>query len=171
MSFDFIKNIGYSRYINSVYLSQTKINSGIGIILSIIPFIWITIFSRHLITFNNKNKYIVISSLIYIFAIMCSSSFVLLSRIERTFIFIIPISIYAFYSCGNIRKIVRLSFTIYIIIWYLLLFETNINIFRSDVCAGSRVSPYVSIFNKEDDKSLKIIHSECLKNEIKKNAH
>lgn len=171
MSSDLIKDMGYSKYINSVYLSQTKINTGIGIILSVIPFIWITMFSRQLITFNSKNKYIITSSLIYIFSIMCSSSFVLLSRIERTFIFIIPIAVYAFYSCDNIRKIVRLSFTLYIIIWYLLLFETNINIFRSDVCAGSRVSPYVSIFNKEDDKSLKIIHSECLKNEIKNNGH
>lgn len=169
MTSDLIKEVGYGKYINSVYLSKTKINSGIGIMLSLIPFIWITLFSKELINFNKKNKIIVIFSLLYIFAIVCSSSFILLSRIERTFIFVIPLVVYAFYTCENIKKTIRILFIIYITIWYIILFETNINIFRSDVCAGSRVSPYVSIFNKNDDNSIKIVHSECLKNEFKNN--
>nr|AXY99857.1 wzy [Proteus vulgaris] len=160
-----IKLLGYDKYIHSIYASKVEYNSGIGIILSIVPFLIIIAFSKELNNENIKNNLIIIGCFIYIFAIICNSTFIIFSRVERLFIFIIPLSLIVFLECKKIHRIIRGCFLIYVIFWYTLSFEMNINIFRSTECAGSRISPYVSIFNKEDDHSLKIVHSECLKQE------
>lgn len=160
-----IKFLGYDKYIHSIYASKVEYNFGIGIILSTLPFLVIIAFSKELNNENIKNNLIIIGCLIYIFAIICNSTFIIFSRVERLFIFIIPLSLIVFLECKKIHRIIRGCFLIYVIFWYTLSFEMNINIFRSTECAGSRISPYVSIFNKEDDHSLKIIHSECLKKE------
>lgn len=155
-----IELLGYGHYLSLEYFKEVEINTGLGILLKVS----LLLFSLYFYS-NIEDKYrsiVIVSSIVLIYSIIMQSSIEIFSRVERFYIFGFIFAFLGFYFSKKcyFQKLVL----IFAIFWGILFFEMDINKFRSNVCAGGRISPYVTIFNKENDKSWSgISHHECMK--------
>lgn len=151
--------LGYGHYINSGYFTSTEINTGVGLLIkAAILFGGIYYLKEFDKTYRNVAA---ASILMLVVAYILQSAIEIFTRVQRFYIFGFIFAGIGFYSA--------IDFTIKkIIIWFLFLtgvlfFETDIHRMKSDICSGSRISPYVSIFDKHNDHSWSgIHHGECL---------
>lgn len=152
---------GYGHYVETGYFQEVEMSTGLGFLLNIsILFIPILIHNN----IKNKmlyDKLVVNSSLLLLLASIAMASIGIFSRLQRFFIFGFIFS--AHYMFFIEKKLLKSMAIIFLVFWGILFFEISIIKSKSDVCGGSRVSPYVSIFNKYDDKSWSgVSHEQCI---------
>lgn len=161
MSSGVVEALGYDVYLGSdLYLEELKLNTGLGFILKFL-FLVLPLFFYDYIDIDKRAKFYY-AVFIYFCAItlVLSMVFFIFKRVNYIY--------YAgyFYSAlllYNVRFYIfsKISF-ISFIVFNLYIFENFILINMSDKCAGTRISPYVTIFNKKDDKSIKVLYEECI---------
>ncbi|NBL76577.1 MULTISPECIES: EpsG family protein [Proteus] len=154
--------LGYSDYVSSeLFSKKTSYGSGLGILLRALPLIIIILLTKKLLTHDKRNSLIIFTALISIISIIFSSTIEIFSRLEKMFIFSYMFGIIAILQCPTIKF--RNFYCFFFILVYLLIFELTIINSSSYKCEGARITPYVSILNKEDDQSLNLTRIQCEK--------
>lgn len=151
---------GYSDYVDSeLYFSDPQLGTGLGVLARALPLILYIFFGFSEVGKNRGIERGYAPAFFFIFLISLSSAIEILSRLENLFF---PIYIFVCHTLVTIslkiKKTVFMTMTIPI---FTILFIKDIQGSTSDQCKGIRISPYVSIFNKEDDKSLTIDRNVC----------
>lgn len=155
-----IPALGYEQYLKlDLFISAPEINTGLGIILRSLPLLAILFFAKEILLKNERDIIFINIAFISLVCIFFSSTIEIFSRLEKVFLCVYMFSIYTISINSKIRLYKLL--TLFFIISQLLIFERTIISSPSDQCDGPRISPYVSIINKEDDNSLKITRLEC----------
>lgn len=150
----------YGNYIKSPLFMQIKeMNSGIGMLIKIIPLLLVIFFTEEIIKNKKRNIIYIYLCLLTIISIILASTIDIFSRLDRFFSFTYPLSLWLIWNITKFKE--RKLFVISAIFGYLLLFEINIIKSPSWECDGQRIWPYVTIFNKEDDQSLGIPRTQC----------
>lgn len=153
---------GYGHYVETGYFQEVEMGTGLGFLLNI-SILLIPIFIHDKVKGKVLyNKLVVNSALLLLMASIAMASIGIFSRLQRFFIFGFVLTAHYFYFIE--KKLLKHIVIVFLIFWGILFFEINIIKSRSDVCGGGRINPYVSIFNKSDDKSWSgITHEKCLK--------
>ncbi len=156
----FIISLGYDSYANNLLFSgNTEYGSGLGIMLRCLPLLITLFYANKIMTTNTNNSVIIITVLLCFISVFMSASIEIFTRLERVFIFAYILGTVAIYQCKEIKY--RAVYLMMILASQTLIFELNIGSSLSTNCSGSRVSPYVTIFNTEDDHSLKVPRTVC----------
>ncbi|WP_435331846.1 EpsG family protein [Morganella morganii] len=160
--------IGYDQYLSlELYMSAPKINSGLGILLRAMPLLALLVFSKEILIRDPKSIIYINISLICLVCIFFSSSIEIFSRLEKIFLPAYMFSIYLIYINCNIPF--HKTLTLFFVLSQILIFELTIIKSESNKCDGPRITPYVSIFNKQDDRSVQMTRMECLESKNEKN--
>lgn len=151
---------GYSGYVNSeLYFSDPQLGSGLGVLARALPLILFIMLGFSEV---HKNKAMAKGSALaffFIFLISLSSTIEILSRLENLFFPVYMLVCYIFITnSSRVKASTFISITTFI---FIILFIKDIEGSQSDLCKGMRISPYVSILNKEDDKSLTVDRNIC----------
>ncbi|EPO5266057.1 EpsG family protein [Providencia rettgeri] len=143
LSLDILAQTKYASYIGSQFNSETKLGSGLGVILKITyPFLVL------IITLNKKDRlsnYIFSTMMIYVICILLSAKIHIFNRLPPIFSIVIPFSIcYVYSKKSKYRQLFVFSFFFI----YLFLYELDINISQSHLNSGLGISPYQTILEK-----------------------
>lgn len=161
--------LGYDKYAQSAFhIQETEVNTGLGVILRIMPLIFFIFYMRPIIKQNPQYFIWVIIILACIISVILSSTIVIFMRLERLFsmgYIYVPILIL---STSKIPKIKKQLILLFLIISGLALYNADFLKSSTQICLGTRISPYVSIFNKEDDHSLKVPAPICIEQGLEK---
>ncbi len=152
--------LGYKKYIgNALFTQKTQLGSGLGVLLRAFPLVIFLLLSNYILKYNKRNLPIIIISILCLVSIIFAASIDIFSRLERVYYVAYILAAMAILNSENIKY--RYFIVLIIILSRLFLFENEIRISKSSECAGARISPYVSIFNKQDDQSLKVDRLNC----------
>lgn len=165
---DFVVDLGlldilnYDDYFNSPYFFKVEFNTGVVFFVNFFILLLPVIFLSKSLSKNDVFDNLIIGSIVMLLvATIMAAAIGIFSRLQRFFqyaILFIPLC-FMFYK----NKTLKWSLLLLFLLWYFVLFELNIYKLQSDVCSGARISPYVSIFNKEDDRSWAgISEGDCL---------
>lgn len=149
---------GYDSYAsNQYYLNNAVLGTGLGVLIK-------TLFVLSPILMSDKktreihpnDSKLFVFLLVYVFAYIFSISIEIFSRLETIFYFAYPIA--AILIMSNLRFF-RYRKLVVLLMGFIVLIDYNRYIINSSTdymvtCHGGRVSPYVSIFNKEDSKRI-----------------
>lgn len=160
VSFGLVQLFGYSYYVdNALYFSDPKLGTGLGVIARSTPLILFLALSYKQLSHNRRLRIGWIFSLFFLFLISISSVIEILSRLENLFF---PLYlIVGYFGFCELIKTRTFAYAISVVFVLLILFTKDIDGSRSDLCNGIRISPYVSIFNMEDDNSLTVDRNVC----------
>lgn len=155
---------GYGHYLdNSYYMRVIETGSGLGILFKFILLSIPIIFAKAILK-NNKNHSVIIFSCIYAIIALCLGlTYFIFDRIQYLFFFAFILSPYTLTSLIKIKKyklIVKILI-VFLSLGVLIIFQKEIISNQSNYCQGHRVSPYVSIFNKDADTSLEYGDASC----------
>lgn len=160
----FVNLLGYGNYLDSLYFSTgDNVGTGFGIFLKIIPAIYFIFMFREV--FDRNKRYVIVSfsMMIYVVFTFLSLRYSIASRIAVLFSFSYPLAMFLIFEISsNFRK--KIFFLMFFVFW-VAVFEKSILDGRSDKCRGIRIAPYVSIFNKDSDRSLGVVTAICYKYE------
>lgn len=156
----FVNLFGYSHYLNSEYFAKgDELGSGIGVFIKITPAIYFLSKSSDVFKLNKRYVLVSFSMILYVVFTFLAIRYNIVSRIAVLFSFSYPLAMLILFE---LNKSVRYKLYLAIItIFWIALFEKYIIDGASDKCRSIRISPYVSIFNKEDDKSLGVASDIC----------
>lgn len=142
--------LGYNNYAKlSVFTRPAEINSGLGILLklSLLSLLFLIPY-KHI---QDERSLLYFLGLVTIGTFILSLKMFIFSRLHMLFImgyFFVP------YLLLLTTNRYRYLLILYIALSSLLLFEHAIITQNTDRCVSIRVSPYISIFNKEEDQGI-----------------
>ncbi|MEX9818291.1 EpsG family protein [Providencia rettgeri] len=143
LSIDLISQTKYASYVNNQFSDETKLGSGLGVILKVIyPFIVLFLAIN---VKNSLSNYIFTFMMLYIISIFLSAKIHIFNRIPPIFSIIIPFSICYIY---NMKSKYRQIYIFLFISIYLSLYEIDIENSQSYLNSGLGISPYQTIFEK-----------------------
>lgn len=155
--------LGYDFYnTNDYYQEDQKLQTGFGLVFKGLLLFVPLYYSKDLLKINEK--YVVVLSLFVACAtaLILSTTYVIFIRVHYIFLFCYIMSPYLLLEIQRSKNSTRLKVVIYALMFIsLVVFIKDIVQNQSDQCESSRVSPYVSIFNKEDDKSIDLDIQIC----------
>lgn len=153
-----LQMLSYDYYVNSSYLESLNSKISLGFILKL-SLIMLSFFYMKNVP-ERMARVLCFAGFFVAFSSILMLSIDIFSRLERFFIFAYFYAlVVVFVSKGKYRRM----FILYFIFVSIVNYNNAIFSWRSDVCKGSRISPYVSIFNKNDDRSLSgIRQEECI---------
>lgn len=152
--------LGYKKYIgNALFTQKTQLGSGLGVILRAFPLVIVLMLSNRILRYNKHYMPLIITCMLCLVSIMFAASIDIFSRLEKVYYVAYIFSAMIILSCTNIKY--RHLIVMTILLSRLFLFENEIRVSKSSECAGARISPYVSLFNKQDDQSLKVDRLNC----------
>lgn len=161
--------LGYRNYLDSEhFFRETEIGSGLGVIFKIFILISPLFFLRTIISSHPQYTILIVLNLFALAALFLSLTYFIFSRVHYAFYPAYILTPYLMLNLiqSNLKKNdVSNAMLFFMIIGIFVLFQKEIIDNQSHFCKGHRVTPYVSIFNKEDDKSLKIPAKICLPKE------
>lgn len=151
---------GYDYYLSSdLFFSETEVTTGLGVVAKTLPLVLFVFFASASAKNNRVVSFGIGLSLFYIFLIILTSAISIFSRLEVLFIPVyIIVGFISFSFFSNLRK--QLFLLLLISVWGIIFFR-GIQVSQSQLCNGLRISPYVSIFNKEDDRSIGVPRTIC----------
>lgn len=139
---------GFSGYADSWYNREVEFNSGLGVVAVILFFIYvIASFSKR--QENREILYLVVS--LTAISIVLSSYVAIFERLKLLFVIGFPIAAWLLFSVKKdlLSRVAILG----IILIGLLNFNKSIYFGSTDymdTCRSARITPYISVFNKED---------------------
>lgn len=152
--------MGYDNYLNSLYhIQQTDFGSGLGFMIRIFPLLIFIVFYKSIIKYNSKIFIYILVSICCILSVFLSAQVHIFTRLERVFALAyiyIPCIILYTYNLRMRKIVVGIC-----LIFTFILYNHNYLTYTTQTCEGARLSPYVSIFNKIDDQSLKVTAQYC----------
>lgn len=140
--------LGYSQYAETTYNSPTELNSGLGVLSMVLILSYTTFISRD--EFRKRNIFLLIITICSI-SIILASQIEIFGRLKMLFLISYPIVILLLMThCKNLITVFFILFFISISIFnfnrLILSGSTDYRI----TCHNTRITPYVSIFNKSD---------------------
>ena len=147
--------LGFSNYADSVYNREVELGSGLGV-AAILVFLTYAIYieSRSL----RETKILTFIVFAATISLVLSAHVVIFERLLLLFIIAYPV---ASYLVSQNKKIllykVSLSSIALLFLYFIIMFNFNKAILSgstdyTETCKGDRITPYVSVFNKEDSK-------------------
>ncbi len=154
-----VELFGYENYLSSNYYKEAEFHSGLGFWLKASPLLIMLFYSKRFV--DRYGSVAITSAFLLFIAYIGMAAVEIISRVQRFFIFGNIFAVLVFYLSRGIRH--RKIILLYCVLLGLLFYQIDINSHRSDQCGGSRISPYVSLFNKADDRSWSgIEHGSCI---------
>lgn len=159
--------MGFSRYSrNTYYTSETEVRTGLGVLvklsLLLLPFCFIKKVEQKFI----QNNLLLLVILACILALILAATITIFSRVEQLFALGYVFAAYIMASSPRIPY--RWGIISVYVLFYLITY--NLDIMRGstnylETCRGRQITPYVSVFNKEDSKrdpryTWKVAHCE-----------
>lgn len=162
LKYGILEFFGYGHYVGSAYFSDVEFGTGMGFLINIfVVLIPVIFYCREKNKDIRFNAVVIVSVIFMVFSSVMTATIGIFSRLQTFFQY--AIVLIPGYLLNYNKKYVRHILILIFFFWFLTLFEVNIYKARSDVCGGGRINPYVSIFNKEDDKSWSgIMHGDCI---------
>lgn len=152
--------LGYDVYAKNMFFTRkTEMGSGLGFALRIMPILLLLFYAKEIIKANRNSIYLIVAAIICLMAAAFSSTMDIFIRFERVFYFVYILIPFVFMSTQAIK--LRTPIVIIILLSQLVLFELLILKSQSHQCLGSRISPYVTIFDKHNDTSNSIPGTVC----------
>lgn len=155
--------LGFSNYVNSWYDKDTELGTGLGVLLTISFFIYTLVVANK--PLERKNSILIVVILFSAISVVLASYVAIFYRVKLLFIIGFPLA--AFLILDSSKS----QFSIAVIIMFvaLILFDFNRSILNGstnymETCRGARITPYVSVFNREDsirDPDLTRFAHEC----------
>jgi len=149
---------GYDSYATKqYYLNNAALGTGLGVLIkALFVFSPILISDKESRKTNPNDSRFLIFLLAYVFVYIFSISIEIFSRLEKIFYFAYPLA--AILIMSNLRFF-RYRKLVVLLMGFIVLIDYNRYIINSSTdymvtCHGGRISPYVSIFNKEDSKRI-----------------
>lgn len=143
--------LGFSRYVDSWYNKEVELGTGLGVFSVLIFFIYaLVVASKPL---ERENSILIAVVLLSAISVALASYVTIFYRIKLLFIIGFPLAVLLILDGP------RKQFSTVIIVMFLTLnlFNFNRGILNGstdymETCRGARITPYVSVFNKEDSK-------------------
>lgn len=156
--------LGYASYASDpVFSKPGQLGTAVGIMLHVAVLMIPLLFRKQFIDAGGISQALVPLNIITIFSIAAALGAIIFGRVERLFDFCYFLTPYcALISLKGWPK--RLSVLFVIFAWGAL-FAKNIEHDQSTRCGGMRISPYVSILNKQDDHSVSVSAFTCMTQE------
>ncbi len=152
--------LGYDVYAKNVFFTRNaEVGTGLGLLLRIMPILLLLFYAKKIVHENQNNIYLIIASIICLTAAIFSSTIDIFIRFERVFYFIYILIPFVIIQNKLIK--LRVMVVIIVLLSQLVLFELLILKSQSHECLGSRISPYITIFNKHNDTSNPTPGSVC----------
>lgn len=157
--------IGYGYYASDPIFSKPgPITTAIGIILHVAVLIIPLVFRTRFMNAEGICRALVPLNIITILAIIAALGAIIFGRVERLYDFCYFLTPYC--ALIALRGWARRLSVAFVLVAWSALFIKNIAHDQSTRCGGMRISPYVSILNKQDDHSASITAFECLTQEV-----
>src|SRR5690554_800814 len=153
MSGSLSQALGYARYSSGWYAQDTELGSGIGVLIKILflayPLLWLN-------TSNPRddfasNKIIILLIWIAIISIIAAAKISIFHRMAHLFAFVFNL-ILLWYLLNKKVPFSRVAVWLFLTFMFLT-FNKSILDGSTDymeTCRGARITPYISVFNKED---------------------
>lgn len=135
----FLKESSYSYYVGSEYLNSTKLGSGIGVLIQIIPYFLIMLFNVKLFGVNAKSIFIRNACFFFILVKILVLHLSILNRLEVALIFLTGLIFCESARLCN-KSIFNLSIFVYMLFWQIFQFEMMLK------NGLHEVTPYMSIW-------------------------
>lgn len=148
--------LGFEHYVNSEWGAAPESGSGLGGLGKMLPLILFVIFRNYFYQRDPRAQYIVVLCLLSFFCVDLMLAVRIAHRFDKYFTITYILVLYFFYFYNPFKNLKVVFFLVYLC-FYLLFF--NLNIVRNDVGEDGTyddsrnvlmISPYITIFNKED---------------------
>lgn len=144
--------IGYDGYmLDPHFLTKVELGTGIGFLCKLLILFSPLFITQSLLLNNQKYSFCVVLLLFGVVSLILSVSYQIFDRLYLLSLIAYPIAVYLILLSSSKTWIV-LPFLLFGVIF----FELSITKQLSSECESLRISPYVSIFNKDADRSLPI---------------
>lgn len=159
LSLPIVDWLGYRGYLSDPhFLQRVELGSGLGFLIKLYALILPLFFIENNKISTSASNYMYAILIAGIVSLILSVTIMIFDRVYLAFILCYPITIYMIFTNFNFKKALLLIFPF--LLFVLFFFELSIVKQTSDKCDSLRASPYVSIFNKFDDKSLSTFYCE-----------
>lgn len=160
--------MGFNKYgKNSYYAGQTEVNTGLGVLIKISLALTPLFFIKRINPFFTKQNLAILVSLACALTIIMAANIKIFGRLEQVFAIGYLLAIYIIANSPNIPHRWWLI-SLYILFNFM---DFNRDILRGstnylETCRGRQITPYISVFNKEDSQrdpryTWKIAHCEA----------
>lgn len=151
--------LGYRGYLsNSHFLQKVELGTGLGFFVKLYLLVLPLLLIRQNKIPNNVFSYLNEILIVGVIALVLSVTIMIFDRVYLALIICYPIAIYMVFTSLSYQKALILVFPF--LLFLLFFFELSITKQTTDKCDSLRVSPYISIFNKLDDKSLSTFYCD-----------
>lgn len=145
--------LGYHSYINNpLWMNSTELGSGLGVLIKVLILLFVILFIRKILSFNQKNIILILIILACLISLIFSISIKIIYRIEKLYSVAYIFAPLLIISTPKIP--LKRTFIICSIFFWLAIFNMSIikgSTNHLQTCSGEKISPYISILNKQSN--------------------